>query len=92
MTHNKTFWLINNIGLSVFYLAVLVFYWGTGAAITHPAVLLALVILGFHVLEIPLALKILADKQPSTLRVIIATTLFGFTWWLPAKRGIYSVA
>lgn len=91
MTQSKAFWLFLNIGLTVFYLAVLVFALGTGAPWTHPAVLLALIIVGFHVLEIPLAFKILAPQQPASLRVVLGTTLYGVTWWLPAKRGIYSV-
>ncbi|MGJ8668671.1 MAG: hypothetical protein ACSHXK_04195 [Oceanococcus sp.] len=92
MTQSKGFWLFNNIGLMVFYIAVSIFAFNTGADMSHPAVMVAVLILAAHVLEIPLAFKVLAPQQPSALRVVLGTTLFGFTWWLPAKRGIYSVA
>ena len=80
-----------NGGLLLFYgFALLLLL--QGADLSHRAVLLALVILIAHVLEIPLALKLLRERQPALPRLILMTTLFGFTWWLPARRGLYSVA
>ena len=57
----------------------------------HFVVLLAGVILVAHVLELPLAFRVLKPRNPAPLRVLLGTFLFGFTWWLPAKRGIYPV-
>ena len=91
MLNNKGFWIFNNVALCVFYIAALYFVFIAGAGISHPLVLVAALIVAAHVLEIPLALKILAPQKPSVARAILGTTLFGFTWWLPAKRGIYAV-
>ncbi len=42
-----------------------------------------------HILEIPtLSLKIGRDKQVPDSMIILKTILYGFTWWLPLKKGI----
>jgi hypothetical protein len=42
-----------------------------------------------HVLEIPvLSLKIGRSKQIPDSMIILKTILYGFTWWLPLKKGI----
>ncbi len=44
-----------------------------------------------HPLEVPLfSLKIGRAKGLSLVSIIVKTTLYGFTWWLPLKRGILS--
>jgi hypothetical protein len=40
-----------------------------------------------HGVEIPYVLTILR-KDVSTITIAIKTFLFGFTWWLPVKKGI----
>lgn len=89
MTDMKQFWQVNNAFLLALYLiaAALVMDGRTD----HWGVILVAVILVAHVLEIPLAMKVLKDKNPSIGRLIVGTVLFGFTWWVPAKKGIYQV-
>ena len=41
-----------------------------------------------HTSEITIARKIGSEKNISLLRVAVKTILFGFTWWLPLKKGI----
>ena len=42
-----------------------------------------------HILEIPvLSLKIGRSKQVPYSMIILKTILYGFTWWLPLKKGI----
>jgi hypothetical protein len=42
-----------------------------------------------HILEIPAAsLKIGRDKKIPVSMIIMKTILYGFTWWLPLKKGI----
>ena len=42
-----------------------------------------------HILEIPIvSLKIGREKKVPDSMTIIKTILFGFTWWLPLKKGI----
>jgi len=87
--NGKPFWIAQNLALLVLYGAASVLC-STGQS-GHLVVLLATVVLVAHVLEIPVAFKVLKDRKPAALRVILGTFLFGFTWWLPAKRGIYPV-
>lgn len=79
--------MVNNAVLIALYMiaAVLVIDGRTD----HWGVILAAVILIAHVLEIPLAIKVLKEKNPSMGRLIVGTVLFGFTWWVPARKGIY---
>jgi len=87
--NGKPFWIVQNIALLGLYAAASVLC--SAGQSGHVVVLIAAVVLAAHVLEIPLAFKVLKDRKPAALRVILGTFLFGFTWWLPAKRGIYPV-
>lgn len=89
MFDNRNFWIAQNVGLVLLYLAglVLVMQGNTG----HLLVKLDLVILAFHFLEIPWAFKVLKPLNPKPLRVIVMTFVFGLMWWVPAKRGLFAV-
>lgn len=87
--NGKAFWLLQNLVLLALYAAASVLV-GLGQT-SHLVVLLAGAVLIAHLLEIPLAFRLLRERRPAPLRVVLATILFGFTWWLPAKRGIYPV-
>ncbi len=90
MMNSKAFWLGNNaVILGLYAVAAVLYFQGQTS---HWLVILAAVIVVAHVLEIPLAMKVLKDKSPSMGRLIVGTILFGFTWWLPAKKGIYKAA
>ncbi|MBN2158447.1 MAG: hypothetical protein JW807_03555 [Spirochaetes bacterium] len=46
-------------------------------------------LLVFHMAEIPAAsMKIGTDRNIPASTVAAKTMLFGFTWWLPLKKGI----
>ena len=90
MTNLREFWLVQNAALLAFYgLAGILL--GTGQS-GHWSVTLAGIVLLVHVLEVPLAFAQLKAREPKALRVIVGTLIFGFTWWLPAKKGLYKVA
>ncbi len=87
MFESKAFWLANNV-------AVLALYGVAGilalqGQMVHGAVVLAAVVLAAHVLEIPVAARVLRGKSESIPRLALFTVLFGFTWWVPAHKGIY---
>ncbi|HVT36907.1 MAG TPA: hypothetical protein VHE37_15055 [Nevskiaceae bacterium] len=84
----KGFWIANNVVLLGLY-AVTTWLCVSGNS-HHWIVWLATIILAAHALEIPLAFKVLKEKNPAPLRTVLGTFLFGFTYWLPAKRGIYA--
>jgi hypothetical protein len=90
MLDNKALWVAQNIALVVFWLAAIGLL-ATGQS-QHWLVLLAAVILAAHVLELPLAFLVLRGRQASPPRVMLMTLLFGYTWWLPARRGIYALS
>lgn len=58
---------------------------------SHRSIIVAAIILGLHLLEIPIAFHMLKGHNAQPLRVIVATLLFGLVWWVPAKRGILAV-
>jgi len=89
MFDKKSFWLAQNLAIAVFWLAALVL--ALSGPPMHRLVLVALVIFAAHVLELPLAFRMLRGRDASALRVCLMTLLFGFTWWVPARRGVYAV-
>lgn len=89
MTSSKTFWIANIAGLAAFYAyATMHLLQGDSG---HRSVLVAAIILGLHVLEVPLAIFMLKGRNAQPLRVIVATLLFGLLWWVPARRGLFAV-
>lgn len=89
MLNQKPFWLVQMIGLSALYAYSL--WLALSGQPTHMAVLVSALLLGAHVLEIPLAMSQLKAKQPSMARLIPLTILFGLIWWIPARRGVFEV-
>ncbi len=85
----KNFWILQNLFLLGVYAAASALC--INGHSHHWLVWLATIVLAAHILEIPLAFIILKDLKPAPLRTALGTLLFGFTWWLPAKRGIYKV-
>lgn len=41
-----------------------------------------------HIVELKTAVVIAKKHKVKTMRAILMTVLFGFTWWLPLKRGL----
>ncbi|HOM88344.1 MAG TPA: hypothetical protein PLH80_11965 [Spirochaetota bacterium] len=85
MISNKYFWYVLMSGALVLWaFAIALIYlfpeWDYKAVL-----FIGLIIL--HGVEIPYVLTILR-KDVSTIPIAIKTFLFGFTWWLPVKKGI----
>lgn len=89
MLNNRNFWIAQLLGLSLLYIVALVLAWQ--GQTSHWIVLLAVIILIAHVLEIPLAFRMLKPRNPEPLRVVVLTLIFGLLWWVPAKRGLFAV-
>ena len=50
---------------------------------------IAFVVLFFiHLAELPISLSIGREKNLGTGTVVIKTLVFGFTWWLPLRKGM----
>jgi hypothetical protein len=87
--NSKSFWyalMAGSIGLwiTVLLAAVLV------PSISMIAWIIFIALAALHILEFPLASKeISAAKGVSGHTAFIKTILFGFTWWLALKKGIF---
>lgn len=89
MTNRKAFWIVNMIGLIAFY-GWAGWHLAQGDS-GHRSVLVAAIVLAIHVVEVPVVFNMLKRRKPNPLKVIVGTLLFGLLWWMPAKRGIFSV-
>ena len=86
--NNKLFWYFLQFGAIILYAVSIPFgYWLFPGKNLHAwSIFLGLVLL--HTSEIAIVRKIGREKNVSLLRVVVKTILFGFTWWLPLKKGI----
>ncbi len=89
MLEKKGFWYLLMFGalvlwVGVILLGLLLFPENTAGKAALPAALLLL-----HCAEIPISLKVGAAKGLPPSRVIVKTALYGFTWWLPLKKGVF---
>ncbi|MCU0844975.1 MAG: hypothetical protein MUC76_08630 [Spirochaetes bacterium] len=86
MIGKKAFWYMLMAGAIGLYLLVLAgFYFIPDTAVVG-AVLVGILVL--HASEIPHAGRIARPKGISMRTAAVKTMLFGFTWWLPLKKGI----
>ena len=88
MIKNKAVWLGLNAFIVAFWLAAIVML--LSGHPTERLVLIAAVVLVAHVLEMPLAFLMLRGRNVAAGRIILMNLIFGFTWWLPVRRGIYA--
>ncbi len=88
MTGKSVFWHGLQVSAVLLY-AVLI---AGGYALQIPALGWGLfgVIFLLHVFELKTALVVGRDKGLSTRRIVLKNLAFGFTWWLPLKKGILS--
>ena len=86
--NHKAFWYFLQFGAIVLYAVSIPFgYWlFPDSKLSAWSIFAGLVLL--HTAEINITRKIGNEKNISLLRVTVKTILFGFTWWLPLKKGI----
>lgn len=86
--NNKLFWYFLQFGAIILYAVSIPFgYWlFPGSTLCAWSFFAGLVLL--HISEIPYARKIGSEKNIPFSSVVVKTLLFGFTWWLPLKKGI----
>jgi hypothetical protein len=87
MFDKTSFWATLIAGLSLLYVVAAVI--ALRGDTHHWTVTTSLVLLGLHVLEIPMAFLQLRAKKPAPLRFLLMTVLYGLLWWVPVKRGLY---
>lgn len=87
MVDNKYFWWTIGTIVGLLHVAGIVCYLWQG--LDNPVTKIWLIILGIHVLEMPMAAIALQNKRIAAPTTLFKTLVFGFTWWVPARRGIY---
>ena len=86
MLNKSSFWATLIFGLSLLYVVAAVI--ALRGDMHHWSLRLSLILLGLHVLEMPVAWFKLRALNPAPLRLIVLTLLYGLLWWVPASRGI----
>ncbi len=88
MTSNKTFWIMLMTGAIGLWAVSVV-----GGQLLFPenslkAWIPFLALIVIHASELPIAFKLGRKFGLSSQNVLIKTMLYGFTWWVPLKKGI----
>jgi hypothetical protein len=86
--NSKAFWYFLQFGaIGLYAISLLLGYWlfpdSTLCAWSFFAGLVFL-----HTTEIPFIKDICLEKNIPLSAIVVKTLLFGFTWWLPIKKGI----
>ncbi|HJO36381.1 MAG: hypothetical protein SV108_04770 [Pseudomonadota bacterium] len=89
MFESRAFWQVQGAATLAFHLLGLGFGLFSAAGFAHPLATLWLIVLGIHVLEVPIAFLALRGRNVSPPNVVLKTLLLGFVWWVPRRRGIY---
>lgn len=87
MIDNRRFWLAGTLVTLLLHAAGLGLYVAQGFA--SPVAQLWAVIIVIHILEIPLAFLAVAERHIPWGLTVINTLIFGFTWWVPTRRGVF---
>jgi hypothetical protein len=86
MTQKPVFWYLLQVSTLVLY-GVLI---GGGNVLHLPWLGCGLygALFVLHLFELKTALQVGHDKGLSDVRIVLMNLIFGFTWWVPLKRGI----
>ena len=88
--YRKKCWITQNVIVSTFWLTVL-----CSLAMNrrdHRLIMFFETVLLVHAIEIPVALHTLKRRGVPRIRICLLTLVYGFTWWLPVKLGVYAGA
>jgi hypothetical protein len=85
MTKKPVFWILLQASTVLLYILLI----GGGYLLKLPALGwgLCAALFVLHLFELKTALRVGRAKGLSTLRIVVMNLIFGFTWWVPLKRG-----
>ncbi len=91
MLDNKSFWIANMMSCVVLWIVVIfgAFYSFESPSVTITWWVITLALVIGHPLELIMAIPIGKKAGISLQKTIINTLIFGFTWWVPLKRGVF---
>jgi hypothetical protein len=87
MTDKRSFWIWIDVGVILLYILIV----GGSYLIGQPGpgwILFGLLEL-LHLTELPTAVNIGREKGVGLGRALLMNMIFGFTWWVPLKKGVY---
>jgi hypothetical protein len=87
MKLGKLTWILVEISTILLYIILI----GYGYILKVPWLgwMLFLMLMMLHLSEMKKAYTVGREKGLSDGRIILMNMIFGFTWWLPLKRGIF---
>lgn len=88
MFDNRYFWAIFRATVAVVWGILLVFGFIFPSQIAGTVKILALLLLVIHLMEVPISIKIGVERGISKEVTVTKTLIYGFTWWIPLKRGV----
>jgi hypothetical protein len=89
MFHRRFFWVFNNLMILLVHLVGGAIFFSGARPWTDPIVLVWLALVAIHALEIPVAFSATQERPQPLAKTVFMTLIFGFTWWLPVRLGIY---
>jgi len=90
MLDSKPLWQLQGAAIILFHIVAILFILFSGYGFDHPLSLIWLAIMIIHVGEIFIARIALKDKPVPPGVLVFKTLIFGFIWWLPRSRGVYT--
>ncbi|MFT7126406.1 MAG: hypothetical protein ACI9HX_000076 [Pseudoalteromonas tetraodonis] len=86
---SRPFWLLSNIVLLAFHIVATYTLFTNPDAFGLIWIKVWLIMFIAHVFELPIAFLATKERPASMVQTIFMTMLFGFTWWLPVRLGVF---
>lgn len=88
MFDNKVFWSLSRALVAITWGILIILGFIFPSQIAGTVKVLALVLLLIHIMETPISVKIGVERGVAKEVAITKTLIYGFTWWIPLKRGV----
>ena len=86
--NSKIFWVISMGFVLTIWICLGVIALAPLAGVSFLARIAFVLLVVTHVLELPIAFAIGREKELKKGRIVFKTLIFGFTWWLPLRKGL----
>jgi len=88
MFDHKPFWLFSRILVLSIWIVLAITSVVHVGYITLVARFAFLILLLIHLTVLPISLTIGNERNLSKSRIVLKSLIFGFTWWVPLRKGI----
>lgn len=86
---SRPFWLLSNVVIFVFHIVATFTFFTDDNAFDLIWIKLWMALFFIHFMELPIAFLATQERPASMVQTILMTMLFGFTWWLPVRLGVF---